>query len=223
MQKTKKLVIIGDTGNAKLAHYYFTNDSEYDVSAFSVDEAYIVDDNFCDLPVIPFEKIKKLYPTNEYHLFVAIGYSKMNKTRESKYLMCRQMGYTLPNYISSKCSLLTNEDIGDNNFILEDNTIQPFVKIGSNNVLWSGNHIGHDTIIGDNNFITSHVVISGFCKILDNTFIGVNATIRDGISIANETLVAAGAIIMKNTEEREVYVPAKSTLFAKKSNEITIS
>ena len=84
MQKTKKLVIIGNTGNAKLAHYYFSNDTEYNVLAFSVDEAYISDDTFCDLPVIAFEKIEKLYPTNEYYLFVAIGYSEMNKIRENK-------------------------------------------------------------------------------------------------------------------------------------------
>ena len=221
--KTKKIVIIGNTGNAKLAHYYFSNDSEYEVVAFSVNKKFITNKTYCNLPVVSFENLEIMYPTNKFDVFVAIGYNKMNKIREQLYFSCKEKGYNLPNYISSKCSFLSDEEIGDNNLILEDNTIQPFVKIGSNNVFWSGNHIGHDTCIGNNNFITSHVVISGFCNIKNNTFIGVNATLRDAITIENETLIAAGAIIMKNTNIKEVYLPAKSIVFAKLSDQITIS
>ena len=151
----KKLVIIGNTSNAKLVHYYFTNDSNYEVVAFSVDQKFILKERFCELPVIPLEKLEKTYPASNFDVFVAIGYTNMNKVREGLYKRLKSKGYRLPNYISSKCSFLSNETIGDNNLILEDNTIQPFVKIGSNNVLWSGNHIGHDVIIKDHCFITS--------------------------------------------------------------------
>lgn len=221
--KTKKLVIIGATSNAKLAKYFFDTDSDYEVAAFSVNEAYITEPLFRGLPVVPFEEVEKSYPPDQYDAFVAIGYSKMNKIREKLYHDSKQKGYKLPNYISSRCSYLTQEPIGDNNLILEDNTIQPFETIGSNNVFWSGNHIGHEGSIGDHNTITSHVVISGFVKIGSNCFFGVNATIRDAISIASETLVAAGAIIMKDTVEKGVYLPARSMLFDKKSDEIIIS
>jgi sugar O-acyltransferase (sialic acid O-acetyltransferase NeuD family) len=223
MKKNKKLVIIGNTSNAKLAAYFFNTDSEYEVAAFSVNKAYITEPVFRGLPVTPFEEVEKQYPPSEYDAFVAVGYNKMNKIRETLYRECKAKGYKLPNYISSRCSFLTQEPIGDNNLILEDNTIQPFVTIGSNNVLWSGNHIGHDGTIGDHNFITSHVVVSGFVKIQNNCFIGVNATIRDAITISSETLIAAGAIIMKDTVEKGVYVPARSVLLEKKSDEITIS
>ncbi len=135
----------------------------------------------------------------------------------------KAMGYTLPSYISPRCSFFTGESIGDNNFILEDNTIQPFVRIGSNNVLWSGNHIGHDVEIGDHNFITSHVVVSGFTRIGNHCFLGVNATIRDNISIADQTLVAAGAIIMSDTLPGEVHLPARSVVHTQKSTEVKIS
>jgi len=151
-----------------------------------------------------------------------VGYSKMNGIREQLYNRVKSYGYLMPNYISPKCNFLTNNPIGDNNFILEDNTIQPFAKIGSNNVLWSGNHIGHDVFIGNHNFITSHVVISGFTQIKNNVFIGVNATLRDDIIIEDKTLIAAGAIIMKSTEKEQVYLPAQSSVFHKKSTEIKI-
>jgi acyl-[acyl carrier protein]--UDP-N-acetylglucosamine O-acyltransferase len=99
---------------------------------------------------------------------------------------------------------------GDNCFIFEDNTIQPFVTIGNDCVLWSGNHIGHHTVIKDHVFITSHVVISGACTIEDHTFFGVNCTVRDETVIARETLVGAGTIILKDTQPFEVY-KAKGT------------
>ncbi len=221
--KTKKIIIVGNTNNAKLAMHYFDTDSEYEVVGFAVDQAYISEPEYCGLKVFAFETLTTTHPPAEYTAFVGIGYSKMNKIREAKYHELKTMGYTLPNYISSNCNFLSREGIGDNNLILEDNTIQPFVKIGSNNVLWSGNHIGHDVQIGDHNFITSHVVISGFTTIGNNCFLGVNSTFRDDIHIADATLVAAGAIIMKDTQEGEVHLPARSTLFGKKSNEIEIS
>ena len=223
MKKNKKLIIIGNTSNAKLAHYFFTNDSEYEVVAFSVNEKYILEKSFCGLPVVPLEKIEKTHAPGSYDCFVAVGYNKMNKIREQLYGEVKAKGYTLPNYISSRCSFLTQEKIGDNNLILEDNTIQPFVKIGNNNVFWSGNHIGHDGSIGNNNFITSHVVVSGFVTIKNNCFLGVNATLRDAITIHNETLIAAGAIIMKDTVEKGVYLPARSVMHDKKSDELEIS
>ncbi len=221
--KNKKVIIVGNTSNARLAKYYFTNDSEYEVSAFAVDERYINTDIFEELPVTDLESINSKFPPSDFEMFVAVGYSDMNKVRERLYNECKDKNYKMANYISSKCSFLTQYPTGDNCFILEDNTIQPYVKIGNNIVLWSGNHIGHDVIIEDHCFITSHVVVSGFVTIKNNCFLGVNSTIRDAVTIFPETLVAAGAIIMKDTIERGVYLPARSTLFDKKSDEIKIS
>ena len=82
-------------------------------------------------------------------MFVALSYAKMNQVREAKYADARALGYELVSYVSSRCSFLTQYPIGDNCFILEDNTVQPFVRIGNNVTLWSGNHIGHDSSIGD--------------------------------------------------------------------------
>ncbi|MCS7086823.1 MAG: acetyltransferase [Bacteroidia bacterium] len=223
MKKNKKLVIFGLESTAKMAHFYFERDTEYEVCAFTADDAFIKASSYLGLPTAPFSQVETLYPPSEYEMFVAIGYNKMNKIREQKYYEAKTKGYKLPNYISPRCNFLTSEPIGDNNFIMEDNTIQPFVTIGNNNVFWSGNHIGHETQIGDHCFVTSHVVISGFVKVKNNCFFGVNATIRDAIIIETESLIAAGAIIMKSTEPRGVYVPARTVKLEKTSDQITIS
>ena len=215
-----KIVIFGNGDIARLAKYYFDKDSEHEVVAFTVDAQYINEPEFLNLPVIPFEEVLDKYPPGEYKMFIALSYARMNKLRTEKYLSAKNLGYQLVSYISSKCSYLSQFECGDNCFILEDNTIQPYVKIGNNVTLWSGNHIGHDSVIEDNCFIASHVVVSGHVTVKNNCFIGVNATLRNSIIIAPETLIGAGAIIMKNTIEKGVYLPERAKLFDKKSDEI---
>ena len=101
--------------------------------------------------------------------------------------------------------------LGDNCFILEDNTIQPFTTIGSNVIMWSGNHIGHHSVIRDHVLFTSHVVLSGHCVVEPYCFFGVNSTVRDGLHLAEGTLVAMSAAVTKDTEAWGVYqgLPAK--------------
>jgi sugar O-acyltransferase (sialic acid O-acetyltransferase NeuD family) len=217
-----RLVIFGSGDIARLAHHYFTRDSDHEVIAFTVDEQYRQGDTFLDLPLVPFEEVVGAYPPSEYKMFVALSYAGMNKLRAKKYRQAKQYGYELVSYVSSRCSFLTDHPIGDNCFILEDNTIQPFVKIGNNVTLWSGNHIGHDAVIEDHCFLASHIVVSGYVRIRNNCFIGVNATLRNSITIAPETLIGAGAVIMKDTVEKGVYLPPRAELFIKKSDEIEL-
>lgn len=217
-----QIVIFGAGDIARLAHYYFIYDSDHDVVAFTVDKQYRKDDLFLDLPLVDFEEIVDRYPPETYTMFIAVSYAKMNKIRAEKYYKAKEMGYEIASYVSSRCSYLTGNPVGENCFILEDNTVQPFVTIGNNVTLWSGNHIGHDSTIDDHCFITSHVVISGNCRIGEYCFIGVNATLRNSITIAPETLIGAGAVIMKDTEEKGVYLPQRAKLFGKRSDEIDL-
>jgi sugar O-acyltransferase (sialic acid O-acetyltransferase NeuD family) len=217
-----KLVIFGAGDIARLAHYYFSRDSEHEVVAFTVDRQYRNADNFLDLPLVPFEEVANSYAPSEYKMFVALSYARMNKLREEKYRQTKKKGYELVSYVSSRCSFLTDQPAGENCFILEDNTIQPFVKIGNNVTLWSGNHIGHDAVIEDHCFLASHIVVSGYVRIGNNCFIGVNATLRNSITIAPETLIGAGAVIMKDTVAKGVYLPPRAELSTKTSDEIEL-
>ena len=125
-----KIVVFGTGEIAQLAKYYFDTDSDFEVVAFCVDKEYKTGDLFEGLPLVDFDNVDKLYPINEYKMFIALSYSCMNKIREDKYFKSKEKGYELVSYVSSKCSYLSQFIHGDNCFILEDNTIQPFVKIG---------------------------------------------------------------------------------------------
>jgi sugar O-acyltransferase (sialic acid O-acetyltransferase NeuD family) len=205
-----RLVIFGAGDIAKLAHYYFTRDSEHRVEAFIVDRAYRNSDTYLGLPLVDFEVVRDFYPPDQFKMFIALSYAQMNRVRAGKYFQAKELGYELVSYVSSRCAFLTESPVGDNCFILEDNTIQPFVRIGNNVTLWSGNHIGHDSIIEDHCFLASHIVVSGHVHIHPYCFIGVNATLRNSITIAPETLIGAGAVIMENTVPRGVYAPQKT-------------
>lgn len=202
----KKLVIFGLGDIAQLAHFYFTSDSPYEVAAFTVDAAYLEECFSCDLPVVPFEEVAEHYPPENYDLFVALSYSKLNAVRKEKFLAAKKMGYKLVSFVSSRATVLNEGRIGENCFILEDNTIQPFVTIGNNVTLWSGNHIGHHSEIHDHTFIASHVVVSGGVEIGEQCFVGVNATLRDHIKIGDRCVVGAGALLLADAAPEGVYI-----------------
>lgn len=211
-----KVVIFGTLDTAELAHYYLTNDSEYEVVAFTVNRDYLEEDTFTPrgtdeiYPVVAFEDLEFKYPPSEYLLFAPMTGVKMNTLRKKIYEEGKTKGYEYISYISSKATVCNNK-IGENCFILEDNTLQPFTEIGNNVVMWSGNHIGHHGKIEDHVFFTSHVVLSGHCHVKERAWLGVNATIRDYTTIGEGCLIAMGAMITKNTEDEGFYLgyPAK--------------
>jgi len=208
-----KVVVFGTKDLAQLAKYYLDVDSPHKVVAFTVNEQYMPETcRFEGLPVVPFEGVTKYFSPADYKFFAPMTGAGMNKRRADIYHTAKGAGYGYEfiSYVSSKATVCHNK-IGDNCFILEDNTLQPFAEIGNNVVMWSGNHIGHHGSIGDHTFFTSHVVLSGHCKVEPYSWFGVNATIRDGLTIAEGTLVAMGALLTKSTDAWSAYlgVPAK--------------
>lgn len=205
-----RLIIFGTGDIAEIANLYFTTDSAYEVVAFTVDREYITGPEFCGVPVVPFEDVTAVYPPSENAMFIALSYTKLNALRKQKYEAAKALGYTIASYVSSRATVLNEGRIGENCFIFEDNTIQPFSSIGDNVTLWSGNHIGHHSSIGNHTFVASHVVVSGGVEIGEQCFIGVNATLRDHIKIGDRCVIGAGALIVANAEPEGVYVAQAS-------------
>jgi sugar O-acyltransferase (sialic acid O-acetyltransferase NeuD family) len=201
-----KVVIFGLRDLASLAHFYLKCDSPHEVVAFTVDREFLPSETtFEGLPIVAFDELEQRYPPTRFAGFAPISHQEMNRVRRRVYERFKDKGFRLISYISSRATCFPGTPIGDNCFLLEDNTIQPFVSIGNNVVLWSGNHIGHHSTIGNHVFFTSHVVLSGHCTVNESCFFGVNSTIRDGLHIAEGTLVGMGAVISRDTEPWSVY------------------
>jgi sugar O-acyltransferase (sialic acid O-acetyltransferase NeuD family) len=200
------VIIFGLQDFASLAHFYLTHDSTFQVAAFTVTREHSpAEPVFEGKPVVPFEELERHFPPDEYRFFAPMSPRGMNRAREAIYRQAKDRGYQFISYVSSRATVFPGTPIGENCFILEDNTIQPFTRIGDNVILWSGNHIGHHSIINNHVMITSHVVVSGHCTVGSYSFLGVNATIRDGLSLGEGTLVGMGACIGRDTEPWSVY------------------
>ena len=154
-------------------------------------------------------------------MFVAVGYAGVNKVRAAICDEAKGKGYTLITYVSSKATTWGDTQIGDNCFIFEDNTIQPFVTIGDDCVLWSGNHIGHHVTIGDHCFITSHVVISGHVSI--GGLLASSASTRRSATRSASAKLTSSARARSSCgrrDDREVYVPQRTKPHERPSDEI---
>lgn len=205
MKKHKQLIIVGTSDLAQIAFEYFSKDSDYRVCGFSVEKAFINNGLLLGIPVVAFENIEECFSPSEYEVFVAIAYQQLNRLRTRLYHQAKQKGYRIASYISPHAFVWPKAKLGENVFIFENNTVQPFVEIGNNVVLWSGNHIGHHSVIRDNCFISSHVVISGHCDIGENCFFGVNSSIANNTKVAKDNFITMGTIINKDTEENKIY------------------
>jgi sugar O-acyltransferase (sialic acid O-acetyltransferase NeuD family) len=207
----KKVILFGYGQVASAYYAFFTHDSPHEVVAFTVDGEYIEEKSLFGLPIVPFENIENRYPPDEYEMFLSISYRKVNKLREQKYEEAKAKGYTLISHISPQATTWPGLVIGDNCYIKDNCIIQPFVEIGNNVIIWSGSHVGHHVTIKDHAYLASSAVVAGNVTIEPYCFLGVNSTVRDGITIARECVIGAGAVILKDTQEKGVYMgnPAK--------------
>ena len=206
----RRLVIVGNTAFAEIAHEYFTADSDYDVVAFSVEREYLKEDQLFGLPIVPFDELDNVFAPPEHDVYVAATYTQLNRLRTRLVDAAKARGYGLASYISSRAFVWRNVTLGEHCFVFEDNTVQPFVRMGRNVVLWSGNHIGHHSTIGDNTFVSSHVVVSGFCEIGESCFLGVNATVANNITIGRDVWLGPNTNVVKDVPDGTFVKPVAS-------------
>ena len=214
-----EIVIFGTGEFAQEIFLYIEKFSKLKVVAFTIHKEFIKEEKLYEKPIIPFEEIENNYSPNEVSMIICIGFSKMNKKREKIFLEVKNKNYKLENFIHPSNYVWDELEIGENCIILENNVIRPHVKIGNDVIIENNNVISHHCIIKDHCYITSQTIIAGHVTIEPNCFLGINCTIRNRIKIEKESLIGAGAVILKNTKEKEVY-SANTVMLSRKSNEL---
>lgn len=216
----EKVVLFGTGQIASVFYSYLTYDSPSEVVAFAVDRKEIKEDTLFGLPVVPFENVASIYPSDEYRMFVAVSYKKLNRLRAEKYRQAKALGYQLISYVHSKATLSPDAVIGDNCIISPNSVILPHARIGNNVHIGSGTIVGHHTVIGDHCWVTAGALIMGTVIVEPYCFLGANATVRDRLTIARECIIGAGALILGDTQEREVYMGTSAERLPISSNEL---
>ncbi len=201
-----KVLIFGLGNQARMAHVCLSRDSPYEVAAFVSYAKYIASESFLGLPVVAFESVAETYSPAEYEMFVALGFTDVNRVRAQVFDECRRLGYRFASYISSRISQWGDVAFGDNCFVLDLTSIQPFVTIGDDVVIGPGVIIGHDVVIGDHSFIGPGVTIPGMVRIGRHCVIGGNSVLKDGVAVADDCIISAGSRILRNTRPGELYM-----------------
>lgn len=205
---TDKIVIFGTGSFAQVLHAHLGEDSRYEVAAFTVTSDRMMSPSFSGCPVVPFESLAKTHSPDDFKLFIAVGYTQMNRQRRRFYNEAKIQGYELLTYIAPTVSRQSAK-IGDNCCILDGSIVEPFATIGANVVVWGGSHIGHHSTIGAHSFLAPRVAIAGHVTIGDHCFLGINSTIRDGITVADNCLIGAGVTVLHNTTPGAVYIASR--------------
>ncbi|TAL65607.1 MAG: acetyltransferase [Bacteroidetes bacterium] len=215
----KDLLIFGNGKIAEVVFYYAKHECNFNIVAFTVDNEYITNNTFHDLPVIPFSEIVNKYDPDKYSMFIAIGYQDLNRLRETKYLAAKKLGYKMVSIVSPQSKLPTTIKYGENCFIMPPTIIHPEVIIGNNTFVWSGAMIGHHTTIGDNCWLTSCTNISGVVKVGNNCFFAVNSTIGHGLTIGERCFFGANSLVTKNIGNNKVLIEESTKIFRLESDQ----
>lgn len=201
----EKFVIYGNGSVARLVHAELTHHTPHEVAAFCVDRDYLTDKELVGLPVVPFDEVVSLYPPDTYKMFVAVGYTNVNKIREARYLEAKAKGYQFTSIIARTAVTYPCLEIGENCMIGNFTIVHPQVKIGNNVLVGSTCNLDHDLDLGDNCFLSDQVAISGWVKIMPNCFLGTGAVVRNKVTIGRESIIGAATAIMENVDDRSVY------------------
>ncbi len=218
----RSLIIFGIGQIAEVVHYYLTEEAGRTVDAFTVDEEFLTVERLLGLPVVSFAEVQRHYPPATHEMFVAMSFKKVNTLREGKVTeaKAKAKGYALANHVSPRATVWSGFELHPNTIVMENNVIQPYVKIGGDVIMWSGNHVGHHSTIADHCFIASHAVISGGVSIGEGTFVGVNVTIRDNVTVGSRNVLGAGTLILSDTPDNAVFMGTPTPMRSVPSNRL---
>lgn len=215
----KPCVIFGTTNFGKMMRYYLEEYAGVQVEAYILDKEYIQSGLFDNLPVLPFEKCKELFPPEFYTMLLALGYKKMNQPREQKFWEAKARGYEIQSFVHPSAVISSNAKLGEGNIILEQSVIAYGVTIGRGNIIWNGCNLSHESTIGDFNYFSPGVILGGETIVRSRCFFGLNASVRGANTVEDRSLIGAGAFVNKGTESGGVYVPARTVKLEGKTSD----
>ena len=201
---SKPLIIFGAGKIAEAATYYFNRDSNYEIVAYVVDDAFVANDSFLEKPLIKLSEVVQKFPTETYTVFVATGYQGINSLRKSKYEHFKNLGYSFASYVSPFAH--GDFTIGENTIVMDNAVIQPCAKFGNNVFVWGGAMVGHHAEIKDHCWLTGGCLIGGIAVLGESVFVGLGATIGNEITIGEKCMIGAQTLVTKSLEDKKVVI-----------------
>ena len=204
--RPRRIVMFGTGAGAGTARRYFKRDSPHHIVGYIVDREFLTASSFNGRPVVAVDEAIAAFPPDEVLAFVPLGSSRMNTLRAAKYQLLKSLGYRFVTYVHASNPLKGQCEIGENCFILENQSVNFDATIGNNVVIWSGCQIGDGSRIGDHAFLAAHVVLNGDVTIGEYAYLGSNCNISNGVHVGAQSFIGANALITQDTRERAVHI-----------------
>jgi len=204
-QKSKNLIIYGDSSYAEMIAHYFQTDSEYKVVAFCVDRAYQSKDEIGSIPVVALEEIEEHFSIENHYIFAAIGYKSM-RVHKTLFQKITQLSYPIASYVSSQAIVDVSSKVARNCLVLAGAILEPETVIEENCFINSGAIVCHHSTIKAHCVLAAGSLVGGYTTIGENSLIGFKATVAEVLNVAPETLLGAASLLLADTKSCTMYV-----------------
>lgn len=210
----RNLVIIGTNTTARHVYSFVNYHKLFNIIGFAVNREYKNSDSFCELPVYELESLKDRYDKDDYYVFIALLWNRLNGDRQKLYNYCKSQGFRLANLISP-LAVVRSPINGDNCWIHDYVIIQNNSKIGSDVAIMSGSLIGADTKVGAHCFFGAQSVLGGGSSVGERSFIGIKATVFDDTIIGRKCIIGACTAIKRNMPDFSKWTTTSDSIVIK--------
>lgn len=192
----KRLIIIGAGGHGKVIADLAVKNG-YGNIAFLDD----ITEGFCvGYPILGKTSLCSELNDGKTEFVIAIGSNEVRKTISKK--------YDLPwaTLVHPSAQIGLNVEIGTGTVVMSGAAINSCANIGSHCIINTHATVEHDNVVSSFAHISPNVALGGTVHIGECAHIGIGATVKNNISICENAVVGAGAVVVKDIDEKGVYV-----------------
>lgn len=216
--ETKKVLIIGDGGNAcviafSLIDAYKKGNTDFIFSGFVSNNTEITEIE--GYPIIGnLNKVQELLEKGFYFI------NCQDKMGSQKELMNLIDGLQIPDdrwvtFIHPMAYVDPQVKMGPGCVVFPNAIVQPGTTLGKCCTIMFGAIMGHDNLIGKFCHFDCGSISGAFLKVGDGVFVSTNATIRENCTIDNYSKIGMGAVLTKSVGEGETWVGNPAILHKK--------
>lgn len=209
----KKILLAGNAITAEILSAYLRRDARYEVAGFTVDDEFVAQGGVGGYRTVGLSEAISAFSSDTHRVIMAMGYSDLNRRRETMFGRLRAMGYGIETYIHPDARVYTDQPVGEGSVVLPGAVIEPHARVGVNTMIWSNVTLAHHSSVDDHCWVAAGTVVSGQAKVLRNTFLGVNSTVVNAVTVGEFNIVGASALISRDTKPESVHLARSAEPF----------
>ncbi len=195
------LIILGCGGHAKSVIDVIEKEGKYRILGFvdrERDDSY----EYRGYQIIGTDdELERLYAQGVHHAVICVGFVGHSDIRQRLYRQLKEIGYILPNIISSSADIAADAVLGEGIFVGKQAVINAEAVVGDVAIINTGAIVEHECRIGAFTHIAVGSVVCGNVRIGKNCMIGAGATIIQGVRIGKNAIVGAQAAVVSDIPE----------------------